>query len=33
MTGTRPGRKTLAFESRAPSPLLSKNPETPSPFG
>ena len=32
ITGTRPGRKTAAFERRTPFPLLSKNPETPSPL-
>ena len=31
-TGTRPGRKTAAFESRTPFPLLSKKPETPTPL-
>ena len=32
ITGTRPGRKTTAFEKRAPVPLLSKNPDTPTPL-
>src|SRR5690242_18982142 len=31
-TGTRPGWNTIAFENRAPFPLLTKNPETPRPL-